>query len=36
MDYKNATVIVNIDTQSSEIFNAVIKNNNVEDIGAGD
>jgi S-adenosylmethionine synthetase len=36
MDFKNATVIVNVDTQSSEIYNCVIKNDKVEDIGAGD
>eukprot|EP00919_Chromeraceae_sp_WS-2016_P037796 GHVR01090261.1.p2 GENE.GHVR01090261.1~~GHVR01090261.1.p2 ORF type:complete len:100 (+),score=17.65 GHVR01090261.1:113-412(+) len=36
MDYKNATIIVNVDRQSPQIANSVHINKNDEDIGAGD
>jgi S-adenosylmethionine synthetase len=36
MDYKNCTVMVNLDVQSPEIFNGIRAHKNEEDLGAGD
>jgi len=36
LDYKKACIIINLDTQSNEIANAVHEKKAVEEIGAGD
>ena len=36
MDYKNSSILTAIDQQSQEIFDAVIKSDLVEEVGAGD
>lgn len=36
MDYRNSSILTAIDQQSQEIFDAVIKSDLVEEVGAGD